>query len=72
MSRRLVVIFAALALSLIGAASAVAAGASDYSAIEGQFICVSCHEPLPMVHSPQAISEKQTLQGLVKQGPDSL
>jgi len=67
MIRRLVVI-AALGFSLIGAATAVAAGATDYNAIESQFICVSCHEPLQMVHSPQAISEQQTLQGLVNKG----
>jgi cytochrome c-type biogenesis protein CcmH/NrfF len=67
MIRRLVVI-AALAFSLGGIAAATATAATDYSAIESQFMCVSCHEPLQMVHSPQAISEQQTLQGLVNKG----
>ena len=67
MIRRLAVI-AALALGVGGIATAVATAATNYSAIESQFICVSCHEPLQMVHSPQAISEQQTLQGLVNKG----
>lgn len=66
MIRRLTIL-ATIALSLIGAATAVA-GATDFNAVESQFICVSCHEPLQMVDSPQAISEKQFLQGLVTQG----
>jgi cytochrome c-type biogenesis protein CcmH/NrfF len=67
MIRRLAVI-AAFACSLTGVAAATAAAATNYSAIESQFMCVSCHEPLEMVHSPQAISEQQTLQGLVSRG----
>jgi cytochrome c-type biogenesis protein CcmH len=67
MIRRLAVL-AAVALSLGGIATAVAAAATNYSAIESQFMCVSCHEPLQMVHSPQALSEQQTLQGLVNKG----
>lgn len=31
-------------------------------------MCTSCHEPLELVNSPQAISEKQYLAGLVKKG----
>jgi cytochrome c-type biogenesis protein CcmH len=31
-------------------------------------MCISCHEPLNQVNSPQAISEKQQLQSLIKQG----
>src|ERR1700749_2486566 len=59
---------AAFACALSGAAAATAAATANYSAIESQFMCVSCHEPLQMVHSPQALSEQQTLQALVNKG----
>jgi cytochrome c-type biogenesis protein CcmH/NrfF len=36
--------------------------------IESQYMCTSCHEPLPLAQSPQAQSEKQFLTGLVNQG----
>jgi cytochrome c-type biogenesis protein CcmH/NrfF len=67
MIRRLAVVVA-IAACLTAAVTDAAAAATDYSTIESQFICVSCHEPLLMVHSPQAISEQQTLQGLVRKG----
>lgn len=58
----------------VGALAAVTAttatAAPDYTSIVSQFMCVSCHEPLELVNSPQAISEKQTLEGLVARGLD--
>jgi cytochrome c-type biogenesis protein CcmH len=33
-----------------------------------QYMCTSCHEPLPLAQSPQAQSEKQYLASLVDQG----
>ncbi len=60
--RRLVTV-AALAL-LIGSPATASARVGFYS-IVSQFMCTSCHEPLNQVNSPEAISEKQTLQGLV-------
>lgn len=36
-----------------------------FASAVGQFMCVSCHEPLAQVGSPQAISEKQQLRGLI-------
>lgn len=36
--------------------------------VESQYMCTSCHEPLPLAQSPQAQSEKQFLAGLVNQG----
>jgi cytochrome c-type biogenesis protein CcmH/NrfF len=63
----------ALTLALCGAGAARAASASAapqvsfYSTV-GQFMCTTCHEPLNQVNSPQAISEKQTLQGLIARG----
>ena len=35
---------------------------------ESQFICTSCHEPLELVSSPQAQSEKAFLNGLIHKG----
>jgi cytochrome c-type biogenesis protein CcmH/NrfF len=61
---------AMLAVALTaGTASAVAeAPALDYNGIVSQFMCTECHEPLNQVNSPEAISEKQYLQGLVARG----
>ncbi len=63
----------AVTLALSGAGTALAASASaspqvGFSSIVGQFMCTTCHEPLNQVNSPQAISEKQTLQGLIDRG----
>lgn len=38
------------------------------TAVEMQYMCTSCHEPLPLAQSPQAQSEKQYLATLVDQG----
>jgi cytochrome c-type biogenesis protein CcmH len=38
------------------------------TAVEMQYMCTSCHEPLPLAQSPQAQSEKQYLASLVDQG----
>ncbi len=60
-------LIAALALTLaLGASAASSAFAyqSWYSTVD-QFMCVSCHEPLNQVDSPQALSEKKTLRGLI-------
>ncbi len=67
--RRLITVFA-LTLACIASTTVSAAAAPQvnfYSAVD-QFMCVSCHEPLNQVNSPQALSEKQTLRGLIKQG----
>lgn len=65
-SRRLPAALAvALTLALCGgAASAVPVYQNWYSTV-AQFMCVSCHEPLNQVGSPQALSEKATLRGLI-------
>ncbi|MGH2863085.1 MAG: cytochrome c-type biogenesis protein [Solirubrobacteraceae bacterium] len=58
---------AVLALTLAlcgGAASSASAYQSWYSTV-AQFMCVSCHEPLNQVDSPQALSEKATLRKLI-------
>ena len=56
----------AIALSLAGAGTAVAAGADNLMSVESQFICTTCHEPLELVSSPQALSEKAYLEGLLQ------
>lgn len=67
MSLRRLRLLAALMLAL-GAGASVPATAlayqSWYSTVD-QFMCVSCHEPLNQVNSPQALSEKSFLRGLI-------
>lgn len=53
-------------LSLASAGTALAAGADNLMSVESQFICTTCHEPLELVSSPQALSEKQYLEGLLQ------
>jgi cytochrome c-type biogenesis protein CcmH/NrfF len=40
----------------------------NYTSVVSQFMCTSCHEPLELVSSPQAIAEKDTLRGLIDRG----
>lgn len=68
MSRRLRTLAAVLLATLAATASVAATAAAatpSFAAAVTQFMCVSCHEPLELVNSPQAISEKQTLQSLL-------
>lgn len=57
----------ALALA-VPAAAAAAPGPGQLPSIESQFMCVSCHEPLELVNSPQAQSEKAYIVSLLKKG----
>ncbi|HTW12306.1 MAG TPA: cytochrome c-type biogenesis protein CcmH [Solirubrobacteraceae bacterium] len=52
--------------ALVSAGPALAGGYQNLMSIESQFICTSCHEPLELVSSPQALSEKAYLEGLVQ------
>jgi cytochrome c-type biogenesis protein CcmH/NrfF len=61
-------LIAALCVLMLGAPAALAAQRLNFLTVEGQFICTSCHEPLPMVSSPQAIAEKNYLAGLISRG----
>jgi cytochrome c-type biogenesis protein CcmH/NrfF len=63
--RRLAAILA-LGLILVAAGSAVAAGYDNLMSVESQFICTTCHEPLELVSSPQALSEKAYLESLLR------
>lgn len=59
----------ALVLSIAAASVALAAQPKvSLTGTEAQYMCTSCHEPLPLAQSPQAESEKQFLAGLVNQG----
>jgi len=57
-------------LALTAAGSTLAAGRLNLLNVEAQFMCVSCHEPLNTVSSPQAISEKHALARLIASGDD--
>ena len=61
-------LIAALGALILSAPTALAAQRLNFLTVEGQFICTSCHEPLPMVSSPQAIAEKDYLAGLISRG----
>ena len=62
--KRLAIIFV-VALGLASAGTALAAGYDNLMSVESQFICTTCHEPLELVSSPQALSEKAYLEGLL-------
>lgn len=68
MSVRRAVVALALALMLTGAVAGSASAHQSYYSVVNQFMCVSCHEPLNQVNSPQALSEKTTLRGLIARG----
>jgi cytochrome c-type biogenesis protein CcmH len=65
---------AAIAACLALSPPALAAPQSGDHALlglESQFMCLSCHEPLELVSSPQAQQEKGTLKRLLAQGDDT-
>jgi cytochrome c-type biogenesis protein CcmH len=73
MSARAAAILAVLAL-LVPASAGATAGApapkvrTSLTAIWNEVMCVSCHEPLSVAQSPQAIEERQYVQHLVVLG----
>jgi len=62
----------ALAFTIAGAVMAGAGLAAtprlNLLTIESEFMCTSCHEPLELVQSPQAVSEKQYIALLIAKG----
>jgi cytochrome c-type biogenesis protein CcmH/NrfF len=68
-TRRLALITLVWLLSA-GVGAATAAQRLDAYSLEGDFMCVSCHEPLNQVNSPEAENEKATLATLVSTGLD--
>jgi cytochrome c-type biogenesis protein CcmH len=72
MNIRAIALAASLALVLVtvlapAAASAVPARAS-LTDIEGDVMCVACHESLSVAESPQANSERSYIRSLIAQG----
>jgi cytochrome c-type biogenesis protein CcmH/NrfF len=64
---------ALVAAGVIATAPALAAGsgaAPNLLSMESLFMCTSCHEPLELVQSPQAISEKRYIARLIARGYD--
>lgn len=61
-----------LTLTLLIAVGSVgtawAANSQELLNLESQYMCISCHEPLDQVNSPQAISEKQQLARFMNRG----
>jgi cytochrome c-type biogenesis protein CcmH len=71
MRRRLRLLLTLTLLLIIGSAgTALAAKVNPQELLnlESQYECISCHEPLDQVNSPQAISEKQELARLLGRG----
>ena len=72
MSRRrlLAALTLALALALGGGATLAptASAHQSFYSVSGQFMCTECHEPLNQVNSPEALSEKSYLRGLIGRG----
>ena len=66
MTLRRLRLLAALSIILgVGAIPASALANQNWYSTVDQFMCVSCHEPLNQVNSPQALTEKSFLRGLI-------
>jgi cytochrome c-type biogenesis protein CcmH len=62
-------VLGALLLAVAVSASATAATPRpSLTAMWNEFMCVSCHEPLSVAQSPQAISERDFVRTLINQG----
>ena len=60
-----------LATCLLAGTAAISSAApirANLMDIEQDVMCTSCHEPLELVQSPQALSEKHFIQTLIAQG----
>jgi cytochrome c-type biogenesis protein CcmH/NrfF len=69
----LLIALALSALMVLGPAASIGTATTPRASlldVENQVMCVSCHEPLYEVSSPQALSEKAYIQGLIDQGYD--
>jgi cytochrome c-type biogenesis protein CcmH/NrfF len=73
MSARGALAAGAAALMLVAAAPGPAGAAAvrpktSLTAVWNNYMCTSCHEPLPVAQSPQSYSERAFLKGLIAQG----
>jgi cytochrome c-type biogenesis protein CcmH len=66
--KRLAVIALVLFLVAPAAAGAAVAPRASLTDIENDVMCPSCKEPLAVAESPQAISERNFIRGLIAQG----
>ena len=64
----LVGLLAALLVSPAAALAANAGGRASFTQIEGDVMCVVCHEPLAVAQSPEAFQERDYIRGLINQG----
>ncbi len=60
-------VVAVLALSVTAGPAGAAARAS-FTQVEGDVMCVVCHEPLAVAQSPEAFQERDYIRGLILQG----
>jgi cytochrome c-type biogenesis protein CcmH/NrfF len=71
-ARARVIAALAIALATAGIAAAAATAAPKptltLTGVEQEFICVTCHEPLEVAQSPQALAERSYLASLIAQG----
>ncbi len=66
--RRLLTLTLLIVIGGVGTASAARVNQQELLNLESQYECISCHEPLDQVNSPQAISEKEELASLLSRG----
>lgn len=68
--RRLTALLVGVLLALAGLSTAASAATQKVPLLEmeANLMCTSCHEPLELANSPQAVSEKGYLKGLIAQG----
>jgi cytochrome c-type biogenesis protein CcmH len=65
---RLIIVSAALLLALAPSAAVAATAKTSLSDVEDEVMCPSCHEPLALAQSPQAIAERNFIRTLIAQG----
>jgi cytochrome c-type biogenesis protein CcmH len=61
-------VVAVVALGLYPAATVSAATRTSFTQVEGDVMCVVCHEPLAVAQSPEAFQERDYIRGLILQG----
>jgi cytochrome c-type biogenesis protein CcmH len=64
----LVALVIGAALVVPAAAAAPTAARASYTDVLNDVMCVSCHEPLALAQSPQAIAERSYIRHLIAQG----
>jgi cytochrome c-type biogenesis protein CcmH len=61
-------LLAAALVSPAGALAVTAQSRASFTQIEGDVMCVVCHEPLAVAQSPEAFQERDYIRGLINQG----